>query len=295
MSEELSPRLITPQWDDYELIDCGDREKLERFGDLVVARPEPQALWAKSMPTQKWDEIAHGYFKKDGNSEDRGEWLLKRGVAQSWNIGYNYKKMALSLRLAMTSFKHVGLFPEQAANWNYIYDMVEAKGACKVLNLFAYTGGATLAAASAGASVTHVDSVKQVVTWSRGNMEASGLDGVRWIVEDARKFVGKEVRRGNKYYGIILDPPAYGRGADGEKWILEQDIYPMLEMCKEILEPGGFLVLNLYSMGLSAMLARGILVNIFGEQKISFGELYVTDSFGKHLPLGVYARIELAV
>lgn len=293
MDRELTPTLISPEWDDYELIDCGEREKLERFGSTIVARPEPQALWKKSLSDKEWRERADAYFKREGSSEERGTWMLKPKVAESWNINYNYREMSLSLRLAMTSFKHVGLFPEQAANWNYIYDKVRAKGECKVLNLFAYTGGATLAARAAGASVTHVDSVKQVVTWSRGNMEASGLDQVRWIVEDARKFVAKEVRRGNSYYGIILDPPAYGRGADGEKWVLEQDIYPMLEMCREIVEDGGFLLLNLYSMGLSAMLARGILVSIFGQKSISFGELYVTDNYGKNLPLGVYARIEL--
>jgi 23S rRNA (cytosine1962-C5)-methyltransferase len=163
-----------------------------------------------------------------------------------------------------------------------------------VLNLFAYTGGATLAARAAGAEVTHVDSVKQVVTWARENMESSGLDGVRWIVEDALKFVNREVRRGNRYHGIILDPPAYGRGANGEKWVLEENIGEMLECCSKLLEDkDSFVVLNLYSMGLSAMLARTAMHQAFGEPRAEqFGELYFEDKSRKQLPLGVYYRFE---
>ena len=213
-----------------------------------------------------------------------------------WTIEYNYKQMHLKMRLALTSFKHVGIFPEQAANWNFIYDRIEAQKAQgvapKVLNLFAYTGGATLAARAAGADVTHVDSVKQVVTWSRENMEQSGLDGVRWIVEDALKFVRREVRRGNRYDGIILDPPAYGRGANGEKWVLEENICEMLECCAALLDPQhGFLVLNLYSMGLSALLARTALRQVLGTGcREEQGELYFSDRAGKELPLGTFCR-----
>ena len=202
------------------------------------------------------------------------------------------------MRLGLTSFKHVGIFPEQAANWNFIYDNIEQQLADgitpKVLNLFAYTGGATLAARAAGADVTHVDSVKQVVTWSRENMESSGLDGVRWIVEDALKFVHREVRRGNRYDGIILDPPAYGRGANGEKWILEENIVEMLECCAELLDPQhGFLVLNLYSMGLSSTLARTALRQAFGNTGTEErGELYFSDRAGKELPLGTFCRFK---
>jgi 23S rRNA (cytosine1962-C5)-methyltransferase len=203
------------------------------------------------------------------------------------------------MRLGLTSFKHVGIFPEQAANWNFIYDRIEEQKAAgtapKVLNLFAYTGGATLAARAAGADVTHVDSVKQVVTWSRENMESSGLEGVRWIVEDALKFVRREVRRGNKYDGIILDPPAYGRGANGEKWVLEENICEMLECCAALLSDKGFLVLNLYSMGLSALLARTALRQAFGTTgKEEFGELYFSDRTGKELPLGTFFRFNRA-
>ena len=272
---------LIPRFPDYELIDSGDFEKLERFGRYVVRRPEPQAIWRRSLTEQEWRRLADASFLRDGRSEERGEWRLRSGMPS---------------RLGLTSFKHVGLFPEQAANWNFIYDncvrMRAEERTPKVLNLFAYTGGATLAARAAGADTTHVDSVKQVVTWARENMEQSGLEGVRWIVEDALKFVQREVRRGNRYNGIILDPPAYGRGANGEKWILEDNIGEMLECCARLLEPrGAFLVLNLYSMGLSATLASTAVRQAFGTPfEEQFGELCFDDRAGKRLPLGTYCR-----
>ena len=279
---------------DYTLIDTGDGEKLERFGGYTLRRPEPQAIWRKSLTEQQWQAAADASFMRDAKSEERGEWRLKPKMPSRWHICYDYKDMHLKMRLGLTSFKHVGIFPEQAANWNFIYDCCkEIKGA-KVLNLFAYTGGATLAAKAAGADVTHVDSVKQVVTWSRENMESSGLEGIRWIVEDALKFVQREVRRGNRYNGIILDPPAYGRGANGEKWVLEENITQMLECCAELLEPtNSFLVLNLYSMGLSSTLARTAVRQCFGAPKIEeCGELYFEDKAEKQLPLGTYYRFK---
>ncbi|MBQ8438640.1 MAG: class I SAM-dependent methyltransferase [Alistipes sp.] len=291
-------QLLTPNIPDYELIDSGEFEKLERFGRYVTRRPEPQAIWHRSMSEEQWREISHASFLKTSSSksDERGEWHCRKQMPDRWTIEYNYKQMHLKMRLALTSFKHVGIFPEQAANWNFIYDRIEAQKAQgvapKVLNLFAYTGGATLAARAAGADVTHVDSVKQVVTWSRENMEQSGLDGVRWIVEDALKFVRREVRRGNRYDGIILDPPAYGRGANGEKWVLEENICEMLECCAELLDPQhGFLVLNLYSMGLSALLARTALRQVLGTGcREEQGELYFSDRAGKELPLGTFCR-----
>ena len=291
-------QLLTPNIPDYELIDSGEFEKLERFGRYVTRRPEPQAIWHRSMSEEQWREISHASFLKTSSSksDERGEWHCRKQMPDRWTIEYNYKQMHLKMRLALTSFKHVGIFPEQAANWNFIYDRIEAQKAQgvapKVLNLFAYTGGATLAARAAGADVTHVDSVKQVVTWSRENMEQSGLDGVRGIVEDALKFVRREVRRGNRYDGIILDPPAYGRGANGEKWVLEENICEMLECCAALLDPQhGFLVLNLYSMGLSALLARTALRQVLGTGcREEQGELYFSDRAGKELPLGTFCR-----
>ena len=277
---------LIPRFPDYELIDSGDFEKLERFGRYVVRRPEPQAIWRRSLTEEEWRRLADASFLRDGRSEERGEWRLRSGMPSRWTVDYAYEGMRLRMRLGLTSFKHVGLFPEQAANWNFIYDncvRMRAEGRTpKVLNLFAYTG----------ADTTHVDSVKQVVTWARENMEQSGLEGVRWIVEDALKFVQREVRRGNRYNGIILDPPAYGRGANGEKWILEDNIGEMLECCARLLEPrGAFLVLNLYSMGLSATLASTAVRQAFGTPfEEQFGELCFDDRAGKRLPLGTYCR-----
>lgn len=291
-------KALTPSlWKDYELIDSGNFEKLERFGKWIVARPEPQAIWHKSLSEQEWTKLAHATFSRDARSDERGEWVCKPQMPEQWWVEYDYKQMKIRMRLGLTSFKHVGIFPEQAENWNFIYDSVNSISAKtdarpKVLNLFAYTGGATVAARSAGAEVTHVDSVKQVVSWSKENIEGSSLDGVRWIIDDALKFVRREVKRGNLYNGIILDPPAYGRGPDGEKWVLEQNIQELLECCAEILAPqNSFLVFNLYSMGLSALLAKGAVNQMFGNCGTEeFGELYFNDKTSKPLPLGVFYR-----
>ncbi|MCC8088394.1 MAG: class I SAM-dependent methyltransferase [Rikenellaceae bacterium] len=290
-------KLLHPlHWSDYELIDSGDFEKLERFGKYTVRRPEPQALWGKSLNENEWDELADAVFLKDRKSDDRGEWKCRKGMPQQWIVSYSYKDMEIKMRLGLISFKHVGLFPEQSENWDYIYDAVRAnpQGERRILNLFAYTGGASLAAASAGAEVTHVDSVKQVVTWSKENMELSGLSNIRWIVDDALKFVRREVKRGRKYNGIILDPPAYGRGPDGEKWILEEGIYDLLTCCNEILsEKDSFVVLNLYSMGLSALVAKTLANQVFGiADEEQYGEIYVPDRSEKFLPLGVFYRMK---
>lgn len=289
---------LTPDFRDYELIDTGNFEKLERFGRYVTRRPEPQAIWRPSLAEEEWRRLSDASFLRDARSDERGEWRLREGMPSRWTVEYRYREMRLRMRLGLTSFKHVGIFPEQAANWDFIYDNCLAlggdgrTGAPRVLNLFAYTGGATLAARAAGAGVTHVDSVKQVVTWARENMEQSGLEGVRWIVEDALKFVQREVRRGNCYDGIILDPPAYGRGANGEKWVLEEGIGEMLACCAQLLEPRrAFLVLNLYSMGLSSTLARTAVRQAFGAPRTEqWGELCFTDRGGKELPLGTYYR-----
>lgn len=294
---------LTPSlWEDYELIDSGGFEKLERFGRWITARPEPQAIWRKSLPDAEWERLAAAIFRRDARSEERGEWLRKPAMPDQWCIGYEYRDMSLRMRLGLTAFKHVGVFPEQAENWNFIYDRCreirEKRGGSpvRVLNLFAYTGGATLAGAAAGAEVTHVDSVKQVVGWARENMEISGLSGARWIVDDALKFVRREVKRGKVYDGIILDPPAYGRGPDGEKWVLEQNIGELLECCAALLAPANsFLVFNLYSMGMSALLAKTAVNQLFGVGSPAlseqFGELYFSDRAGKSLPLGVFYRM----
>ncbi|MBQ8335205.1 MAG: class I SAM-dependent methyltransferase [Tidjanibacter sp.] len=293
-----NPELLSPEWQDYELIDCGGFEKLERFGRYVTRRPEPQAIWQKSLPEAEWQRMATASFMREGSSSDeRGRWSLKPHQPDQWVVRQRVGDKSIAFRLGLTSFKHVGLFPEQSENWQFIWSCVREaiesgrSARPKVLNLFAYTGGASLAAAAAGAEVTHVDSVKQCISWARENMEASGLEGIRWVVEDALKFARREVKRGHRYDGIILDPPAYGRGPEGEKWVLEQNISEMLGLCAELLAPEGFLVLNLYSMGLSAMLAKSAVNQLLPSPSFEqFGELYFTDRAGKNLPLGVYYR-----
>ncbi len=291
---------LTPNhWVDYELLDSGYFEKLERFGPYVLSRPEPQALWSPRLSSGEWNKLSHAEFVKDKSGKEiyegaeRGKWILKPGMPEQWSIRYQYGNMHLSFRLGLTSFKHVGLFPEQAENWDWIFDTLCRMQASspRVLNLFAYTGGASLAAKAAGADVTHVDSVRQVIHWSRENMEKSGLSDIRWVVEDALKFLRREVRRGKSYHGIILDPPAYGRGPEGEKWILEEGIYEMMALCKQLLsEPEQFLVLNLYSMGYSALIAENLFTDHFRIPACQSGELYIPDRAGRKLPLGIFLR-----
>lgn len=311
-------------WPDYELLDSGEFEKLERFGDYILCRPEPKALWSKSLSQREWDSAVNmkfvpgAGFGKAGK-EDSGSWKMVRKMPEQWRIRYRKslpgaanalpgaaKPLDLTLRLGLTSFKHVGVFPEQAPNWDFIYSQTSRlaerfKGgeAPKVLNLFAYTGAASLAAKAAGADVTHLDSVRQVVSWARNNMELSGLDNVRWVVEDAMKFVKREAKRGKRYNGIILDPPAYGHGPNGETWKLDELLYELLSGVAAILEPkDAFMVLNLYSNGYSAMLANtvvrsamGLLEGSTGGAIITSGELLLKDSFGKAMPLSVFTRL----
>ena len=289
-------------WTDYELLDSGAGEKLERFGAYVLARPEPKALWDKSLPDAEWRRLAHTTFTPGAGfgkagKEDSGTWNRLRKMDDQWWIRYaNADGLKMDLRLGLTSFKHVGVFPEQAPNWDYIYRQTRALaakgGTPRVLNLFAYTGAASLAAKAAGADVTHLDSVRQVVTWARGNMEHSGLDGIRWVVEDAMKFARREARRGNRYDGIILDPPAYGHGPDGEKWKLDECLFEMLRSVGEILAPqNAFLVLNLYSNGYSALLGETVLRQAMRVGQVESGELALNDPFGKALPLSIVVRM----
>ena len=319
-------------WKDYELIDSGAGEKLERFGAYVLARPEPKALWDKSLPEAEWRRLAHTTFTPGAGfgkagKEDSGTWEKVRKMDDQWSIAYNGEQdpethaasdLHIALRLGLTSFKHVGVFPEQAPNWEFIYRetlrlgricKANAMGAPKVLNLFAYTGAASLAAKAAGADVTHLDSVRQVVTWARENMERSGLDGVRWVVEDALKFAKREAKRGNRYQGIILDPPAYGHGPDGEKWKLDELLFDLLKNVAQILSPrDSFMVLNLYSNGYSAMLGETTVREAFGLRPeagftvvpghegnflaLESGELALRDAFGKVLPLSIFVRLK---
>lgn len=295
----LPIQTLTPQpWQDYELIDCGSFEKLERFGKYIVARPEPQAVWDKSLPEREWQQLAGAWFcRQEGDNDrnsERGKWHTRAGQPDKWWMHYRRGAMDLQLKISLSSFKHVGIFPEQAVNWDYLTEKIRAMKVPRprLLNLFAYTGVASLAARYAGAEVTHVDSVKQVITWARESMEASGLDGIRWMAEDAPKFVAREVRRGNRYQGLILDPPAYGRGPNGEKWVLEDQINDLLKNCAQILDRENyFCIINLYSIGFSPLIVENLVNGIFGKvANMEIGELYLPDRFGKRLPLGIFCR-----
>ena len=296
---------VPNNWKDYELLDSGKGAKLERFGEYVLSRPEPKALWDKSMSDAEWNTLAHTRFTPGAGfgkagKEDSGTWERLRNMPDQWWIRYDGGPK-FSLRLGLTSFKHVGVFPEQAANWDYIFrqtsDVAAKTGSRpKVLNLFAYTGAASLAAKCAGADVTHLDSVRQVVTWAHENQDRSGLRDIRWVVEDAMKFAGREARRGNLYQGIILDPPAYGHGPDGEKWKLDECLFDMMKTVGRILAPeNSFLVLNLYSNGFSAILGETVVRQALGlpaDSSLESGELVLRDRFGKNLPLSIFVRLK---
>jgi len=287
-------QLLTPtHWKDYELIDCGDFEKLERFGNVILIRPEPQAVWGKVLGAAEWQRLHHIKFK--GRSATTGEWIKKdAAMPDRWHIAYKNPDASIKFRLALTSFKHLGIFPEQAVNWDYISGCIKKfkTPEPKVLNLFAYTGGASLIAQAAGADTTHVDSIKQVVTWANENQELSGLSNIRWVVEDALKFVKRELKRGKKYNGIILDPPAYGHGPNGEKWKLEDNINEMMTDVMQLLHPDEhFMVLNTYSLGFSSVIIENLIKSAYPQvQNLETGELYLQAASGPKLPLGVFGK-----
>lgn len=288
-------QLLTPKnFTDYELIDCGDFEKLERFGKYITIRPEPQAVWSKRYCIKEWEKLAHVKFIPKSSSS--GDWQMLKKMPEQWTIDYSFNPNSkITLRLGLTSFKHVGVFPEQAVNWQKIYTFLSKHKGAKFLNLFAYTGAASVAARAAGADVTHVDSIKQVVTWANENMQKSNLDNIRWLVDDALKFVKKEIRRGNTYHGIILDPPAFGHGPNGEKWKLEDNINEMMQSVLELVDvKSHLLILNAYSLGFSALVPQNLL-QPFAEKhqsNLQIGELYLNAKSGVQLPLGVWGSIE---
>ena len=291
-----APLFLTPTaFPDYELIDAGNFQKLERFGEYILIRPEPQALWDPILTKADWEKKAHAQFIP--RSSSAGEWKKLKKMPDQWKVDYKITgcELRIKFRLGLTSFKHVGIFPEQAVNWEYIYKSIKELKSPKprFLNLFAYTGGASLAAAAAGAEVTHVDSIKQVVTWANENMQLSEIKDIRWVVEDAMKFVKREVKRGNKYHGIILDPPAYGHGPAGEKWKLEDDLNAMMHHVLNLLDPAEhFLILNAYSLGLSSLVTENLLRK-HGGAGLETGELYLQATTGSKLPLGIFGRFRI--
>ena len=254
---------LSDKWKDYELLDCSDGERLERWGDVILIRPDPQIIWKDSQTAPEWNTAHARYIRSDKGG---GAWDYRRKLPESWQIKYR----DLTFLVKPTGFKHTGLFPEQAVNWDYCTELIKgANRPINVLNLFAYTGGATLACAAAGASVCHCDAVKGMVDWARTNANLSNLADkpIRWIVDDANKFIKREIRRGTRYDGIILDPPSYGRGTNGEMWKLEDSIFGLMQDITELLSDKPlFLLLNSYTTGLSASVMSYLLQMTVGKR-----------------------------
>jgi 23S rRNA (cytosine1962-C5)-methyltransferase len=293
---DLPSVMRTRGWADYALLDCGHGRKLERYGRFTVVRPEPQCLWAPGLGPQAWDAADAVFDPTD--EEDAGRWKLKGqaaalGSGEAWPLAWG--EVAFNGRF--TSFRHLAFFPEQAANWEWLDAAVRRAGPQpRVLNLFGYTGVASLAMAAAGAAVTHVDASKRAVAWARENAALSGLAErpIRWITEDARKYVQREVRRGSKYEGIILDPPKYGRGPDGEVWRLFENLPELASLCAELLsDTASFLVLNAYAERISGAALSGLLADTLKGRggAIEWGELALVQEDGaREIGMSFFAR-----
>ena len=286
---------LSNEWKDYECLDAGNGEKLERWGDVILRRPDPQAIWTVDIYDQSWKNVDGHYFR---SRKGGGEWKFYKKIPDHWTISYK----ELTFKVSPTNFKHTGLFPEQATNWDYMMDKIrKANRPIKVLNLFAYTGGATMACSAAGAEeVVHVDASKGMVSWAKENRDLSHLEDhkIRFIVDDCLKFVAREERRGRKYDAIIMDPPSYGRGPNGEVWKFEDNIYKLIEACTKILsEEPLFFLINSYTTGISSTVLENILkttlLPLYPNGKIEAGEvgLPITKNH-LVLPCGIYGRWE---
>lgn len=298
MNASITPTitpLITRPWDGYALLDSGHGRKLEKYGKVIVDRPEPQALWSPTLPNSEWAR-AHAVFTNTGDEDgDAGKWKLNKDCPESWEV--NWEGVNFICRLM--SFRHMGLFPEQLTHWNWVSDKIKsANRQLNILNLFAYTGAATLAAAKDGAQVTHLDASKKAIQWGKDNQAASGLESapIRWICDDAKAFVAREIRRGKKYDGIILDPPKFGRGPDGERWQIEEDLPELLANCASLLSDNpSFMILTAYAMRLSSVSLAATLSDALRGKggHIDSGELLIEQQSGNRLlSTSLFARWE---
>ena len=287
---------LASEWKDYKILDMADGQKLERWGEVVLSRPDPQIIWKSKIFPSKWKEINAEYHRSKTGG---GAWEFKKKMPKQWQV--KYKKLIFNIK--PMGFKHTGLFPEQAVNWDWMIEKIQKekknKKEVKVLNLFAYTGGATVACLSAGASVCHVDSSKGMTTWAKENVISSGLQDrpVRFIIDDVVKFVNREIRRGNKYDAIIMDPPSYGRGAKGEVWQFENNIYDLVELCSNVLSDDPlFFLINSYTTGISSQVLKNILNMVIDKKyrgEIDAGEIGLPMENSKLiLPCGIYGRWE---
>jgi 23S rRNA (cytosine1962-C5)-methyltransferase len=282
----------TQGWGDYALLDSGHGRKLERYGPYTVVRPEPQCLWTPALPQDVWDAADAVFDPAAGEDDDAGRWRFKAQPKDTWPLHWGEARF----KARFTAFRHLAFFPEQAANWAWLDERVRSAGKPNVLNLFGYTGVASLVMAAAGASVTHVDASKKAVGWARENADLSGLSDrpIRWITEDARKYVQREVRRGSRYDGIILDPPKYGRGPGGEVWRLFEDLPELAGLCAELLsENASFLILNAYAERISGAALSGLLAEKLAGRggRIEWGELALSQDGGeREVGMSFYAR-----
>ena len=280
---------IADEWKDYECIDTADGEKLERWGDIILCRPDPQVIWDTKSAPQLWKSADAHYHR---SSSGGGKWEYKKNIPEQWTIKYK----SLTFNIKPMGFKHTGLFPEQAVNWDYMMKKIKSRPGAKVLNLFAYTGGATVACAKAGAAVTHVDASKGMVQWAKENAKSSGLQDapIRYLVDDCMKFVEREIRRGNKYDAILMDPPSYGRGPGGEVWKIEESICHFVRRCSLLLSDNPlFFIINSYTTGLAPTVLSNLMQMCLPEGKVESSEigLKITAS-SMVLPCGATGRWE---
>ena len=285
--------IIANEWKDYKIIDMADGQKLEKWGNITLSRPDPQIIWTNKSFPEKWKKADAKYNRSKTGG---GAWKYNKKLPDNWQIKYKN----LTFNIKPMGFKHTGLFPEQAVNWDWMINKIKSsKREIKVLNLFAYTGGATVACMSAGATVCHVDSSKGMVAWAKENVASSKLDEkkVRYIVDDVNKFVSREIRRGNKYDAIIMDPPSYGRGANGEVWQFENNIYDLVELCTNVLSDNPlFFLINSYTTGISSKVLEDILNLTVAKKfkgKLESGEIGIPMEESKLvLPCGIYGKWE---
>jgi len=284
---------VANNWQDYKLIDMANGQKLEKWGKYILSRPDPQIIWKEKMYPEEWKKADAIYSRSKTGG---GSWKYNKKLPENWQIKYK----GLIFNIKPMGFKHTGLFPEQAVNWDWMLEKIQnAKREIKVLNLFAYTGGATVACLHAGASVCHVDSSKGMVSWAKENVHSSGLvdKKIRYIVDDVNKFVAREIRRGNKYDAIIMDPPSYGRGANGEVWQFENNIYDLVELCKQVLSDNPlFFLINSYTTGISSTVLSNILTLTIEKTykgQVTCGEVGLPmENSDLILPCGIYGRWE---
>ena len=277
--------LPTPFWKSYELIDFGEGQRLERWDDLLLQRPDSWAIGTPTRPIDTWKP--HHRFTLEGAYQGRWEPPLP----EAWIMTYRSRKgWTLQLEARPTRYKHLGLFPEQAAHWEWLYEKLQERAPARVLNLFAYTGAASMVAVLAGASVTHVDASKPAISWANRNAQLNGISSIRWIHEDVRTFVQRERRRGHHYQAILLDPPAYGLSPEGKRWLLEKDLPPLLQEVAALLPRNGLLLLNTYSGDLSPATLYRLVQEVFGSMEIELGELTLQTRAGRRLSTGYFLR-----